>query len=158
MPTAFTAFVDRMHDSHEAFRSAEITTLGERIAAVSQRVTEQLYAVDATEKTLIHGDYKSPNIFFSLDGGAAVIDFQWAGPGVAASDVIYLFATSAAPESLPAVPELLNHYFTTLNSVLKATGKGVYSTISFNFHYNLACVDCEWRRMCSDASMVWRRC
>jgi hypothetical protein len=76
--------------------------------------------------TLVHGDYKAENLFFRArhahvsggdgpDGAApdrcAACDFQWAGRGVGACDVIYLLTTSLADGLLRASEaELLAHY------------------------------------------------
>lgn len=51
--------------------------------------------------TIVHGDFKGENLFFTpmaTDASAAcscaACDFQWAGPGVGALDVLYLLTTS----------------------------------------------------------------
>ena len=54
---------------------------------------------NAWKTTLVHGDLKTANIFFRRPGSGAdspvqFIDWQWTGPGLAATDIIYLMLTS----------------------------------------------------------------
>jgi hypothetical protein len=76
--------------------------------------------------TLIHGDFKAENLFFTPrgSGGApacAACDFQWSGGAVGACDLIYLLATSLAPGLLAAHEcELLAAYNEALGRELAA--------------------------------------
>jgi aminoglycoside phosphotransferase (APT) family kinase protein len=48
----------------------------------------------------MHGDFKSGNIFLGSGGRVGMIDFQWAGWGLGATDVAYCIAGCAAPDVL----------------------------------------------------------
>ena len=52
--------------------------------------------------TMVHGDFKSANMVFrnveSPEPTVASFDWQWTGPGVGATDLIYLCAMSLADE------------------------------------------------------------
>ena len=80
--------------------------------------------------TLLHGDYKSENIFFARDQHSiAVCDFQWSGYGVGALDVMHLLHTSLEKG-------LRSSYFVDYYADLV---KGWYPM--FRKHYQLALVD-----------------
>ena len=53
----------------------------------------------------------------------AVIDWQWAGPGAAAQDVLYFFATSLSLDALHRADELLARYHARLVADLRARGE-----------------------------------
>ena len=146
----YTAFIERMRGCEDpAFAEGGVAaSLGQRISAAAAEVSSELYAVPPSEMTLVHGDFKSANIFFDdVCGTAAVIDFQWTGPGVGAGDVVYLFTTSASPEALPELPSLLDHYYTELTKNLARTGRPTYSRERFDRHIALSTVD--YGRMCA---------
>ena len=72
--------------------------VGKRLARIAVDVDRWL---DGGQKTLVHGDFKSGNIFVEQHTRATyAIDWQWTGWGVAAHDVIYFFATSASDDFL----------------------------------------------------------
>mmetsp|Transcript_115684 Transcript_115684/g.327117 ORF Transcript_115684/g.327117 Transcript_115684/m.327117 type:complete len:458 (-) Transcript_115684:112-1485(-) len=88
--------------------------LGRRLLAVAPLVAHRLAPGNPTggcgnglmingdnawKTTLVHGDLKTANIFFRRLGSSAAnavqfIDWQWTGPGLAATDIIYLMLTS----------------------------------------------------------------
>ena len=77
--------------------------------------------------TLVHGDFKHANIIAPSPSAPApappmVIDWQWAGPGAAAHDLMYLMATSLSTEALAAEEDLLVRYHRRLTADLEATG------------------------------------
>jgi len=95
--------------------------------------------------TLIHGDPKAANFFFrpKQQEGAAndlyscpgetelpevgLVDFQWTGWGVAAVDIAYLLAASAAPDLIPLrgnETELLQYYYGCLAGSLSVIWGG----------------------------------
>ena len=70
--------------------------------------------------TLVHGDFKGANIFTGEGGRATAVDFQWAGLGLGARDLIYFLTTSLAEETLPATEDLIALYHRTLREALGA--------------------------------------
>ena len=90
--------------------------------------------------TVVHGDYKLANIIFppvtkvygvAMDAldvpptvpDPVVIDWQWAGPGAAAQDVLYFVATSLSLDALNRADELLARYHARLVADLRARGE-----------------------------------
>ncbi|CAN0137807.1 unnamed protein product, partial [Discosporangium mesarthrocarpum] len=82
--------------------------------------------------TLLHGDPKSWNMFFRTGCGdeghddqalVKLIDWQWCGEGLGASDVAYLMCTSLEPSALGREADLLRHYHQELQTAL--SGRGV---------------------------------
>lgn len=102
----------------EAFASAEpyfategARRLGSRLQAVARDVNWQLrpatHSAGGGAKliTMTHGDFMHSNIFLRETphgeaAEAAVIDWQWGGPGVAAVDLFFLCAQSLADETV----------------------------------------------------------
>ena len=95
---------DAFADEDPFFKSEEARGLGERVKAVARGVAHRLRPPNASEAggadpasvTMAHGDFKQANIFFRGGGGGgggggdpevAVIDWQWTGPGVGATDL-----------------------------------------------------------------------
>ncbi len=77
---------------HESlFSLASIQTLGQRIAEISKQVHDKVESI--TPKTLIHGDFKSANIFFKEEN-ISIIDFQWSGVGSGITDIMYLITST----------------------------------------------------------------
>mmetsp|Transcript_17555 Transcript_17555/g.38396 ORF Transcript_17555/g.38396 Transcript_17555/m.38396 type:complete len:346 (-) Transcript_17555:49-1086(-) len=70
--------------------------IGEKLKEYAGLVSSRIN--DARPKTLVHGDLKTANIFFTASDGesplAKFIDFQWSGVGVPASDIMYLLLSS----------------------------------------------------------------
>ncbi|EJK58339.1 hypothetical protein THAOC_21549 [Thalassiosira oceanica] len=117
-------------------------------------------------RTFTHGDPKQSNLFFRVEGDdlqVGLIDFQWAGFGLAATDLAH-FVTSAIHEDLlreDGEAKLLKFYFDTLtvhlveygafdNAVSAAEG---FSFDTFMEQYNIAVLD-----MCRLViSYNWRR-
>lgn len=93
--------------------------LGDRLQATNRSLAAEthLYVEGATSgllagwaalhphRTLLHGDLKAPNLFFGDDGDCALIDFQWCGWGLGATDLAYLVVAAADP-GLLADPDL----------------------------------------------------
>ena len=80
-------------------------------------------------RTLIHGDPKQSNIFFRKGGKGAdgdievgLIDFQWCGFGLAATDVAHHICAALQPHCLSydgqKEKELLDHYYSCLTNAL----------------------------------------
>ena len=82
-------------------------------------------------RTLIHGDPKQANLFFRKNdkGGSlevGLIDFQWSGFGLAATDVAHHISASLLPSCLSYDGEkekqLLDHYYSCLKKELVRVG------------------------------------
>ncbi|KAL0489705.1 hypothetical protein AKO1_011411 [Acrasis kona] len=78
------------------FKNKNFRSLGSLLQKWSPWVTEQMAQIK--DRTLIHGDFKSANIFFRQDDNAAIqvatIDYQWSGAGAAIKDVMYLITST----------------------------------------------------------------
>jgi len=122
-----------------------LSTVGKRLKSVAQYVSQQSHGIitegtdenctDSVEyiesfpyQTIIHGDPKAPNFFFrnrnSVDDlpDVGMIDFQWTGQGLCATDVAYCLAASGSSEILPIkddfVPTYLHFYYDHLTKSL----------------------------------------
>lgn len=77
-------------------------------------------------RTFIHGDPKQANIFLRRNGGGGMdvglIDFQWSGFGLAATDVAHNIAASLHGSCLSKEEELLDHYYASLSEALVEFG------------------------------------
>ena len=72
---------------------------------------------------LIHGDPKLANFLFpttssssSSSSSSVLLDFQWAGKGRGASDLVYLFATSAGDAMVSRTAALKSHYYSAYSA------------------------------------------
>jgi thiamine kinase-like enzyme len=119
---------------------ADLKSLGKRLEEVAPRVglLAHPFSDEGTRndpdlmkyKTLIHGDPKQANFFFRpSDGGdldVGLIDFQWSGFGLAATDVAHHIASAVMPDclSLDGQKEavLLDHYHACLSKELVKFG------------------------------------
>lgn len=101
--------------------------------------------------TMVHGDYKAANMFFvdetscddSCDNQCAVCDFQFAGPGLGASDLAYLLFPDPRVHYLDDESSLLDWYYQRLCMEMDKLGKDVegYTRMTLNFHYGLAQIE-----------------
>lgn len=91
--------------------SADAREQGRRIQAVAEDVATTLHPDNnPTRRTIVHGDYKQGNMFFGVSSGStghhrngdkiAVFDWQWTGPGIGATDLIYLCVIAVSDEAL----------------------------------------------------------
>ncbi|KAL3130837.1 hypothetical protein ABBQ38_000172 [Trebouxia sp. C0009 RCD-2024] len=117
-------------------------------------------------QTIIHGDFKAANIFFSPSAEAAsaasetsagsmaaslsACDFQWSGGGLAVTDVMYLLWTSVSPSVIrDREDDLLRCYHHLLQHELKQRQQlqhqkhdvPAYSYDQFCRHHQLAYLD-----------------
>ena len=135
----------------EALEGCGVASLGARLEQVAKRIAAEVHPFDETageaageaaggateafraQRTLIHGDPKAANIFVRQaagggEGGCEVglIDFQWCGFGLAATDVAHHICAALAPECLSAdgtlEEALLDHYHRTLCDALSEHG------------------------------------
>ena len=133
--------------------------LGKRIECIAQALTKFL-ASESTGKqgTLLHGDYKAANLFFtncspdsSLDSSSefgaesvAAVDFQFAGAGLGAEDVAYLLYPDARGHMEGRQDDLLRVYYDELILQLIGQQKGGPSSIPYDrfcAHYQLSRLD-----------------
>ena len=118
---------------------------------------------DTKLRTLIHGDAKSANIFLreSEESQSQVqvglIDFQWCGFGLAATEVAHHILAAVDMESLSydgsKEAELLDHYYSHLVTALvefgaaedRETAAGLLTRESLQDQYEVAILDmCRW--------------
>jgi 3'-phosphoadenosine 5'-phosphosulfate (PAPS) 3'-phosphatase len=120
----------------EELKDADIASLGKRLESVASNVGQRAHPFseqnDATNeflkyRTFIHGDPKQANFFFrrNPDTGVlevGIIDFQWSGFGLAATDVAHHIASAVMPDCLSRDGKkeeiLLDHYHSCLSKRL----------------------------------------
>jgi hypothetical protein len=120
-------------------------------ASISKLLTKQ--SAGSQYGTLIHGDYKAANLFFSSNqadddaNGAdavAAVDFQFCGGGMGVEDVAYLLYPDARGNHFDYEEELLELYHEELILQLITHQKGGPSTMPFQVfrrYYDLARLD-----------------
>lgn len=108
LPATLSSFLDRFRDSHEYFSTSKAQQQGDRIKAVAKDVATCLHPghCNPNHKTMVHGDYKQGNMFFAANDddvpkdSIAVFDWQWTGPGIGATDLVYLCVMAVSQEAL----------------------------------------------------------
>jgi len=136
LPTSFSDLPE--------LRGIDLATLGGRLQTVAKEVAAGAHPFDVSSggdasanarfKTLIHGDPKAANLFIRDGSGSTevgLIDFQWSGWGLAATDVAHHICAAVAPDALVDADSLdqsslLSHYHTELCHAL--TDFGVVSS------------------------------
>ncbi|KAG6595970.1 3'(2'),5'-bisphosphate nucleotidase [Phytophthora cinnamomi] len=142
---------------------AELESLGERMIEQAPYISSSL-SVDANSalSTLVHGDFKSANLFFQAQSRKVVaFDWQWSGVGIGAMDVANLLNTSVSISLLASDEhelELLQFYYDCLGERLRALGvtsdlQKSYPFEAFERHYMLASL--EYARLL--ISNFWKR-
>mmetsp|Transcript_19408 Transcript_19408/g.48343 ORF Transcript_19408/g.48343 Transcript_19408/m.48343 type:complete len:456 (+) Transcript_19408:623-1990(+) len=153
LATDLNAFADRFQVEHEYFRTNEdARKQGKRIQAVAKDVAATLHPENNPSRiTMIHGDYKQGNMFFddicsktssgespsktSNGDKIAVFDWQWTGPGIAATDLIYLCVMAVSDEALEDYEaKILKPYHTYLLRALNR-GQNNAETIQNDYPY-----------------------
>jgi thiamine kinase-like enzyme len=142
-------------DAWESFRKAfalhldlsnlsteSIQNLGNRIHRHAEYISNQISPKpDDQYATIIHGDYKSMNVFLpKSEGGTAIlVDFASVGLGMGMSDVAMHVHHAVAPENLADGGEevLVKHYWELLQSSLESD----YPFETAMRHYRFAVVD-----------------
>ena len=101
----------------------DVDTLGERLQAVARAAGDEAHPFGAADpavgtaarplRTLTHGDPKAGNLFLNRNDASLVglIDFQWMGFGLAATEVSHHFIAAFSLECLDREEELLDHYY-----------------------------------------------
>ncbi|GMF63818.1 unnamed protein product [Phytophthora fragariaefolia] len=143
--------------------TAELESLGERMVEEAAYISNCLSAeANAALRTLVHGDFKSANLFFEAQSRKVVaFDWQWSGVGIGAMDVANLLNTSVGISQLAsneAELELLQFYYDCLSERLQALGvasdlQKSYPFEAFERHYMLASL--EYARLL--ISNFWKR-
>lgn len=109
-------------------KSERLADLGERLEKIAHAVGEMSHPFGTVEKeydayrTLIHGDPKQANIFFRRSAGGdlqvGLIDFQWSGFGLAATDVAHHISAAVLPSCVSydgkKEEKLLDFYYESL--------------------------------------------
>ena len=103
---------------------------GKQLAEISPQVAQYLspHAGFNKHKTcIVHGDYKSANIFIknkdddttTLKGvEVSTIDYQWTGPGLASTDLIYFLSMCLPGDYLLDSTYFLKKYWEYLDAAL----------------------------------------
>lgn len=119
--------------------------MGERTKAVAEYVSQQV-SPQPTDPyaTLIHGDYKSMNVFLPRDASqhnAILVDFASAGIGLGMSDLAMHIHHAIVPETLKQGEEekLVRHYWERLTSMLGSNCDYPYE-LAWK-HYRYAVID-----------------
>ena len=146
LPKDLSDFVERFQDRHDYFRTSQAAKgQGRRIQAVAADIAATLHPDNnPSRKTIVHGDYKQGNMFFANDDGAcddencsndsdnnnedcqiAVFDWQWTGPGIGATDLVYLCVMAVSDEALEDYEKhILKPYHNYLMQALKRGNNG----------------------------------
>ncbi len=89
-------------------------------------------------QTVVHGDAKASNFLWRGEDEAAVVDFQWVGPGCGMRDVTLLLDRCLGEERcLEEADSWLDHYLETLHSEL----------IRLEQELPWEALEAEWRRL-----------
>lgn len=102
-------FIQKKHS--EILQEQGFKNFGKRI----QEAASSISTILATSKyrTIIHGDFKPANIFFSEEK-CAVCDFQFSGPGSPFHDIMYFLFPDALMNFSGEEENLLKYYFERL--------------------------------------------
>lgn len=166
-------------------QGVNLESIGERIEKVAELLGEKAhpfytYADDHLQlqmyRTLIHGDPKQANIFFrpknNGDLEVGLIDFQWCGFGLGATDIAHHITAALQPSCLSfdgeKEKELLTHYYSCLSKELVKVGVAksiddvesrVYPRRVLQAQYEIALLDIcrmvyaySWKRWKSETS------
>mmetsp|Transcript_18950 Transcript_18950/g.39445 ORF Transcript_18950/g.39445 Transcript_18950/m.39445 type:complete len:401 (-) Transcript_18950:20-1222(-) len=97
------AFFASRFSSHDPyFNSPAAMSQPSRIAKVARLAESSLEPENHPHRTMVHGDFKSGNFFYDPSvkpTRISVIDWQWTGPGVGATDLIYLCVMALSDEA-----------------------------------------------------------
>lgn len=114
LPATLASFIEAFSSEDSYFGSESAASIGPRLQAVARSVAWRLrppidgVAGGAETVTATQGDFKQANIFFrkseARDGTelpeVAVIDWQWTGAGVGATDLFFICVMAFADETL----------------------------------------------------------
>lgn len=137
LPRSISDFCDAFQDEDPFFQRSTSRALGHRLRHVASWVSEHLTPGPQNEKrlTLVHGDFKGANYFLKNEGeGCCAFDWQWTGPGIGATDLIYLFCGSVEDEIVRDYETWLKLYHSQLPS-------DQYTFDEFLFDFKVATLD-----------------
>lgn len=137
LPQSISDFCDAFQGEDPFFQRPESRLLGQRLRAVASCVAEELTPKPENMQkiTMVHGDFKGANYFLKNEGeGCCAFDFQWTGPGIGATDLIYLFCGSVEDEIVEDYQTWLKVYHSHLNM-------DQYSLDEFLLDFKLATLD-----------------
>ena len=126
------------------FSQENVRALAGNLEAAAERLHADLEPSTTMLQTMVHGDFKTANLFF-LSQGVAVCDFQWTGPGLGVLDVIYLLYSSVQPSVVfNREQDLLYFYYERFAERAREKGldvKTVYPWSDFKRHAEIAFLD-----------------
>lgn len=111
---------------HPDRMTSNTKTLGSRFHSLCEPLSEFMKLQSKTKhrSTMIHGDYKAANLFFSEASTAAAVDFQYTGAGVPSEDVAYFLFPDALADYWDEESDILEYYHRQLLELLIQTNKG----------------------------------
>jgi Ecdysteroid kinase-like family len=129
----------------ELFEKESVQQLGERTHKLAEYISRQTM-LEPTDPcaTLVHGDYKSMNVFIPQDAtkDAVMIDFASTGVGVGMSDVAMHIYHALKPQDIDE-DDLIDSYLQVLNESRRMVNPAAvpYSKEAATRHFRLAVVD-----------------
>ena len=156
LPSIWRAFVSAFREEHPVFAAdpATLAEAGTALAALAPAVAvylDPLTAANENNRTcIVHGDFKSANLFVreagstadSTDGGGvSAIDYQWTGPGIAATDLVYLCAMAIPAPSEAHLDELLHSYWTHFTEACLETCSNSAAPAASDYDYERFLLD-----------------
>jgi thiamine kinase-like enzyme len=117
MPGKFDRFCSNFASVSPLLGSMPGKQIGQRLANHAEAIGRLLAEASYRHKTVIHGDLKQGNLFFSKSTSnpdaptlVTAIDWQWSGVGLACQDLAYLCNTALSDEAVADVTKLLSTY------------------------------------------------
>ena len=98
LPNDISEFAERFEEIDDYFKTESARNQGNRLLAVAEDAANFLNPKDHPNITMVHGDYKQGNFFFNDSEDICVFDWQWTGPGLGATDLIYLCAMAVSDD------------------------------------------------------------
>ena len=144
LSTLFARFVADFGDPGVA-EAAKRKDYGALLALHAERLEKEVH--QGEKQTIIHGDAKSANFFYKTGSSGeeglevGVIDFQWTGRGLCATDVAYAMWACPQSEVLDQEQQLLEFYHGQLAQELAKEGSKVPSLLTFKAQYQAAFLD-----------------
>jgi len=129
--------------------SESVANLGSRVNAIAEYVSSQVSVTKEDEPfaTLVHGDYKSMNVFLPVDpkDQALLVDFASVGTGLGMSDVAMHVHHAVVAETLDSddtEKQLVDHYWKEVcTSLVSDQAREDYTWDVAYRHYKFAVVD-----------------
>jgi len=127
--------------------TGDLKDYGAILAKHAERLDREVHGGD--KQTVIHGDAKSANFFYrrnsSGDIEVGVIDFQWTGLGLCATDLAYAIWACPQADVLDKEEELVETYYQYLIEELghqgETGGQGIVELDTVKHQYRLAFID-----------------